>query len=94
MTIETMRDAQKVAPAREMKSETMSQASVELPNEPKRLKKSHNHSHFWIQNEQLLESYWTIRGLRWRLLMDVPSMADEEKCSEYSLELIEKEYLN
>jgi hypothetical protein len=72
----------------------MSANYLELLNEPKRLKKSHNHSHFWIQNEQLLESYWTIRGLRWRFLIDVPLMQDEENCSEYSLEFIEKEYLN
>ena len=72
----------------------MSQTALEVSNEPKRLTKSHNHTQFWIHNEQLFESYWTIRGLRWRFIIDVPAMVDEETCSEYSLEFIEKEYLN
>lgn len=72
----------------------MNTSELSVSNEPKRLTKSHNHAHFWIQNEQLFESYWTIRGLRWRFIIDVPAMVDEEECSEYCLEFIEKEYLN
>lgn len=72
----------------------MRNAVKEMKENTRRLTKSHNHSHFWIQNEQLFESYYTIRGLRWRFIIDVPAMADEEKCSEYSLEFIEKEFIS
>lgn len=54
--------------------------------------KQHNHSHFWIENEILYESYETTRGIRYMKLFDVPGMPDEEKCSEACMKYIDKEY--
>ncbi len=75
-------------------NKTMSQTALEVSNEPKRLTKSHNHDHFWIEDGELFESYSTLRGLRYRHLLSVHGMPDEETCSESCLKFIEKEYLN
>jgi len=56
--------------------------------------KRHNHSHFWIEDEILYESYNTIRGLRFMEIKEVPGMPNEEKCSEECLKYIVKEYYN
>ena len=61
---------------------------VKTPTVPK----SHNHHHFWIEDEILYESYQTIRGLRYRAIKQVPNMPDEDKCTDACLEYIAKEY--
>jgi len=48
----------------------------------KKITKKHNHSHFWIKNEVLYESYKTIRGLRYSILMRVQGMPDQDMCSD------------
>jgi hypothetical protein len=59
----------------------------------KKLWKDEKHSHFWIEDEQLFESYRTIRGLRYRHRMEVKGMADTEKCNEEDILKIETLYL-
>lgn len=34
--------------------------------------KSQNHSHFWTENRIVYESYSTIRGMRFRQLVELP----------------------
>lgn len=34
--------------------------------------KSHNHSHFWTENRIVYESYNTIRGMRFRQIIELP----------------------
>ena len=63
-------------------------------NEPKTLTKDRRHDHYWIENEVLFESYHTIRGLRYRGVMEVAGLKDTERCSEAMIIYIEKEYLN
>lgn len=59
-----------------------------------KLPKKTNHSHFFIENGILYESYNTIRGLRYLKVMDVLGMPNEKKCDEFCLYYIIKEYLN
>lgn len=54
--------------------------------------KSHNHNHFWIKNGHLYESYNTLRGLRYRFLIYVKGMPNEENCTEECIDYINKEY--
>jgi hypothetical protein len=56
--------------------------------------KRYKHSHFWIENEILYESYQTVRGLRFMERKEVPGMPDEDNCSEECLNYIVKEYYN
>lgn len=49
--------------------------------------KSHNHSHFWVEDERLYESYETIRGLRYRLKKEVPGKPDSDNCDENGVEI-------
>ncbi len=58
-----------------------------------KLPKKQNHSHFFIDNEFLFESYNTIRGLRFLQVMPVLGMPNEKKCNEFCLFYIVKEYL-
>lgn len=58
-----------------------------------KLNRDDKHSHFWIWHEQLYESYFTLRGIRYRLRMEVPGMPDEDVCSPECITYIEKEYL-
>ena len=51
------------------------------------------HSHFWIEDGELYESYNTLRGLRYRHRMSVPNLPDTDKCPKDMLLYIEKEYL-
>ena len=49
----------------------------------KKLNKSHNHNHFWIEDSTVYESYNTIRGLRFRpvaevIMNDTNKMSDED----------------
>ena len=59
-----------------------------------KLFKSHNHDHYWIEDGNLFESYMTLRGLRYRHLMQVNGMPDCDKCTEAMIIYIEKEYLS
>lgn len=60
----------------------------------KKLYKDHKHDHYWINDGQLYESYQTIRGLRYRHLLEVKEMPDCDKCTSEMIIYIEKEYLN
>ena len=60
----------------------------------KHLTKSHNHLYFWVNNTELFESYETIRGKRFRKIMNVPGMQNIEKCTEKDIDKIEKLYLD
>lgn len=51
------------------------------------LKQDKNHDHYWIADEVLYESYQTIRGLRYRKIMNVKNEPDNEFLCE--LELLE-----
>jgi len=55
--------------------------------------KSHNHDHFCIEDSFLYESYRTIRGLRFREIIAVGNMPDDDVCSEICMTYIAKEYL-
>jgi len=55
--------------------------------------KDHNHDHYWIEDEELYESYNTIRGLRYRHIMTVRGMPDCDDCTGAMITYIEKEYL-
>lgn len=52
-----------------------------------------NHSHFWIKDEELYESYETIRGMRYRHRFSVAGLPDTDECSESMILYISKEYL-
>lgn len=52
------------------------------------------HSHFWIENGELYESYHTIRGMRYRHRFSVAGLPDTNQCSEAMLLYISKEYLD
>ena len=58
-----------------------------------KLTKRQRHSHFWIEDGVLYESYFTIRGRRYGFKLDVPGMPNEDRCSGECLNYIEKEYL-
>ncbi len=52
------------------------------------------HSHFWIEDGELYESYNTIRGFRYRYRFSVDGLVDTDKCSEPMMIYIGKEYLD
>lgn len=52
------------------------------------LEKDKRHSHFWIEDGKLFESYHTIRGLRYRYRMDADGMPDTDKCSDEMISYI------
>lgn len=54
--------------------------------------KDKNHSHFWIENGVLYESYNTIRGLRYRTRLIV-KMPDCEFVTKEMIKTIEEKYL-
>jgi hypothetical protein len=56
--------------------------------------KDKRHSHFWIEDGELYESYNTIRGLRYRHRFSVDGLPDTNKCSESMMLYIGKEYLD
>lgn len=62
-------------------------------SETKSVFKSHNHDHYWIENEHLFESYMTLRGMRCRELMEVEGMEDCDKCSDTMMNYIANKYL-
>lgn len=51
------------------------------------LKKSHNHSHFWIEDNHVYESYNTLRGLRYMLVAEV-KMPDNDRLSNEDIERV------
>lgn len=55
--------------------------------------KDSRHSHFWIEDGQLFESYQTIRGLRYRYRMDVKGMPDTDTCTDADIWRIKTEYM-
>ena len=52
------------------------------------------HSHFWIEDEELFESYHTIRGLRYHHRFSVNGLPDTDKCKPDMIKYIEAEYLS
>lgn len=51
--------------------------------------KSHNHDHFWIENGIVYESYNTLRGLRYRELMNLDfEYPDSDKLSDSQVEFL------
>jgi hypothetical protein len=56
------------------------------------LTKDRRHHHFWIEDENLFESYSTIRGLRYRHIAQVKGMPDTDKCPDEMITYIQKEY--
>lgn len=54
--------------------------------------KRHNHSHFWIEDGILYESYNTIRGMRFMSMMEVGDITDTDKVDGYLEQYIAKEY--
>ena len=45
--------------------------------------KSHNHNHFWIEDNTVYESYNTLRGLRYRpiaevIMEDIEILSDDD----------------
>ncbi len=61
--------------------------------EEKKIWKDEKHSHFWIEEEELFESYRTIRGLRYRHRFSVQGLPDTDKCSPETILLIESEFV-
>lgn len=62
--------------------------------EPKKLFKDRRHHHYWIEDGILFETYQTIRGLRYRGILEVPNLPDNDKCDSDCITYIEKEFLN
>lgn len=72
--------------------ETMTKKE-EMENPKSKLWRDRNHSHFWIEDGELYESYRTIRGLRYMHRLSVPNLPDTENCPDDMLKYIEAEYL-
>lgn len=54
--------------------------------------KDKNHSHYWVEDKKLYESYNTLRGLRYRFIVGCPGISDCEKCSDDMVEYLFKEF--
>ncbi len=61
--------------------------------EENRLWKDDRHSHFWIEDGVLFESYHTIRGLRYRNRFYVEGLPDTDRCSPEMILRIESEFI-
>jgi hypothetical protein len=61
---------------------------------PVLISRDRRHSHFWIEDEELFESYHTIRGLRYRHRFGVNGLPDTDKCKPDMITYIEAEYLS
>ena len=61
---------------------------------PVLLSRDKRHSHFWIEDGELFESYHTIRGLRYRHRFSVNGLPDTDKCQPDMIKYIEAEYLS
>lgn len=68
-------------------------ANITLCSKESKIIKSHNHSHFWIENEDLFESYKTLRGLRYRLVRKAIGFKDCDKCSDETIKKLETSHL-
>jgi hypothetical protein len=62
--------------------------------ELKKLYKDKRHDHYWIEDGILFETYKTIRGLRYRGILEVPILPDNDRCDDDYIIYIEKEFLN
>jgi len=62
--------------------------------EPVIISRDRRHSHFWIKDGELFESYHTIRGLRYRHRLSVDNLPDTDKCWPDMIRYIEAEYLS
>ena len=58
------------------------------------ISKDLKHSHFWVEDGELYESYNTIRGVRYRHRFSVAGLVDTDQCSEAMMLYISKEYLD
>ncbi len=58
--------------------------------ELKTLYKDRKHHHYWIEDGILFETYQTIRGLRYRSILEVPDESDNDKLSADEITAIEK----
>lgn len=58
-----------------------------------KLSKDRRHDHFWIEDEVLFESYQTIRGLRYRNILEVSGMKDCDRCTPEIIQEIEHKFL-
>lgn len=58
-----------------------------------RLHRDKRHDHYWIEDGILFESYWTIRGLRYRSLMKV-DLPDCEWLTDTEVLCLEEKYLS
>lgn len=47
--------------------------------------KSHNHDHFWVDGGILYESYNTLRGRRYRQILEVPNLKDSDRLSDQEI---------
>ena len=57
------------------------------------MNKHAKHSHFWIEDGELYESYNTIRGLRYTHRFSVAGLPDTNNVPEDMLLYISKEYI-
>jgi hypothetical protein len=57
------------------------------------MNKHAKHSHFWIEDGELYESYNTIRGLRYMYKCSVAGLPDTSNCPDDMLLYISKEYV-
>jgi hypothetical protein len=58
------------------------------------MKRHLKHSHFWIEDEELYETYDTATGIRYILICPVPGLPDTENCPEDMLLYISKEFFD
>ena len=61
---------------------------------PVLISRDKSHSHFWIEDGELFESYHTIRGLRYRNMFSVKGLPDTDKCQPDMIKYIEVEFLS
>jgi hypothetical protein len=59
----------------------------------KEIVKDEKHDHYWIDDDVLYETYRTLRGVRYRPVLEVFGMPNCEKCTEDMMVYIEKQYL-
>ena len=62
--------------------------------ERKKIARDPKHDHYWICDGALFESYLTLRGMRYRWILDVEDMPDSDNCSDEIIAQIEEKYLS
>lgn len=60
----------------------------------KLITETRNHHHFWIEDNILFESYMTLRGMRYRGLLQIEGFSDTDLCSDDVLLEIATKYKN